>query len=777
MGFKNLNGSSEGEWISGALVEMLTTELTSGRQLRTIPSENVARARIELELPEAESFAGDSLDRIHTSLGAQMIVLGSYLAQSDGGNSSVRVDVRVQDTRSGELLAVMAHRGSEEELIEMVSRIGRQLRSELGVEELSDTELGELKAHQPASVTAARHYALGLERLRRFEPEAAIAPLQAVIAVEPDFALAHLALADAWSTLGYDQRERQEIEAAHQLRQQLPREQRMLIEARYHRSCYEWELAIERYQALWTFYPDELEHGLRLAECQRSAGLGSQALATVERMRSLTLSPADDPRIDLAEAQAAQLVSDHRRQREAAIRARESGAARGATSLVAEARLLEGDAQLDLGFTELATEAFARARAGFMALGDQRGSAAATVYLGTVSRFQGKPEAARDAFSSALETFERIGNRRGIGETHFSIGWLLWNQEDPAGAKLHYDKALVVFRETENRHGVAEVNNKLAIVKHQEGDLEGARALYQEALAESRAIGDRLGICSRTCNLGGILASEGKTKQAIERYQEALALSRELGDRAFQCITLQNLGMANFMLDRIDRAEEKVRESYRLSVDLGHQRITAANAYWLGDILMVTGELSESHEMLSEALRIYRKTGKPACVAYTRLQLAELAVRRDLPVAVEVHARAALAYGSAQEKVAIQSWAHALLAQAAQQRSRYSSARAAVDLALELPEQQQLDIARIGCARVLAAQGQSVAAQRLLSRVLASKPRCPALAREAHLIQAELALRSGSSEARSQLQALAKEARQAGFGDVANRAELLVAQL
>src|SRR6266496_1025161 len=85
LGFKNLSGRPDRAWLSVALAEMLSTELAAGETLRTIPGENVARMKIELTLAEAESLAPDTLGRVRTNLGTDLVVLGAYLALGDKG--------------------------------------------------------------------------------------------------------------------------------------------------------------------------------------------------------------------------------------------------------------------------------------------------------------------------------------------------------------------------------------------------------------------------------------------------------------------------------------------------------------------------------------------------------------------------------------------------------------------------------------------------------------------------------------------------------------------
>src|SRR6202140_308042 len=48
LGFKNLGSDKNQNWLSTALSDMLTTELAAGDRLRTVPGENVARAKADL---------------------------------------------------------------------------------------------------------------------------------------------------------------------------------------------------------------------------------------------------------------------------------------------------------------------------------------------------------------------------------------------------------------------------------------------------------------------------------------------------------------------------------------------------------------------------------------------------------------------------------------------------------------------------------------------------------------------------------------------------------
>src|SRR5207344_2195849 len=102
--------------------------------------ENVARTKKELSLIDAESYSPETLRKIRKNLGADYIVLGSYF---DGGQESggmVRLDVRLQDAKSGEMLAALSRNGSEAKIAELLADAGEELRRRLGVGEVAGTE-------------------------------------------------------------------------------------------------------------------------------------------------------------------------------------------------------------------------------------------------------------------------------------------------------------------------------------------------------------------------------------------------------------------------------------------------------------------------------------------------------------------------------------------------------------------------------------------------------------------------------------------------------------
>src|SRR5467141_3227854 len=265
LGFKNLSGRPDEAWLSTALSEMLTTELAAGEKLRTIAGENVARTKIDLSLADADSYAPDTLARIRKNLGTDYVVLGSYLALGRDSGRTLRLDLRLQDAAAGETLTSVSASGAEAEVSDLVARTGAVVREKLGAGAISAAEAAAVRASLPSGPEAARLYSQGLAKLRVFDAFAARDLLQKAVAADPNHALAHAALAAAWSALGYDAKAKEEAKSAFDRSGNLTRENRLAVEARYRQMTRDWQRTVEIYQTLWNFFPDNVDYGVMLA--------------------------------------------------------------------------------------------------------------------------------------------------------------------------------------------------------------------------------------------------------------------------------------------------------------------------------------------------------------------------------------------------------------------------------------------------------------------------------------------------------------------------------
>jgi DNA-binding winged helix-turn-helix (wHTH) protein/TolB-like protein len=265
LGFRNVTQRSDAAWLSTAFSEMIASELAADGSLRTVPGEMVDRVRTDLALGDVASFERGTLTRIRQNLGADFLVLGSYVVIVDGHDRKVRLDLRIQNAATGETLLALNETGTEADLLELVSRTGTRLRAGFGIGSISGDVTAAMRASQPSSTIAARYYAEGLTKLRRWDGAEARDLLVKAIAAEPEYAPAHAALSFAWLLLGNRAEEIAEARRAMELSAGQSREERLMIEGRYRETLGQRQQSLEIYRTLFDFFPDSVEYGLGLA--------------------------------------------------------------------------------------------------------------------------------------------------------------------------------------------------------------------------------------------------------------------------------------------------------------------------------------------------------------------------------------------------------------------------------------------------------------------------------------------------------------------------------
>jgi len=609
IGFKNLSGRAESAPLSNTFSEFLTTELAAGEKLRAIPGEDVARTRQDLSLIDTESYGRNTLLRIRQNLQADYVVLGSYLDLGPTLEGEIRLDVQVQDTASGETLARVSETGTEAQLLELVSRTGARLREKLGMGELSSSETGSIQVALPSNARAARFYADGLTKLRLFDALSARDLLERSLTYDTGYAPAHSALAAAWRLLGYDARAKAESKRAFDLSANLPRDDRLSVEARYREITSQWDQAIALYQELWRNAQDNVDYGLQLASTQTGARKGREALATVARLRLLPPPSGDDARIDLEEAAAAYSLGDLKLEQAAAMKAEKKATAQGSWLVVARARHAQAEALFYQGDLDGALRIYQQALATYRQSGDQGKMASSLNNIADVFQVQGDLAAAERMYEQALRTYRQIGNKRLAAGTLSNIGAVYQQQADLARAKSMYRQALAMDREIGNESGEAADLNNIAEVLYGQGDLTGARTMDEKALTMDSEGGDRLTTAEVLFDLGEVLTAQGDLGSARKRHEEALAIRSELGE--MDSAAESRLALAKLSLEEGHSAgaEELARKA---AEEFQTERLADSEA--LAEAVIAQSLLEQ--EQLSEATKLI----VPAAAAAARSQ-------------------------------------------------------------------------------------------------------------------------------------------------------------
>jgi eukaryotic-like serine/threonine-protein kinase len=729
LGFKNLSGKTDVAWISLALSQMLGTELTAGEKVRTIPSEEVTQGKIDLGLTDEDSLGPDSLTRVRNNMGCDFVVLGSFLDM--GGQ--IRIDLSLQNAVAGETIANISESGPEQNLSELATRAGERLRQKLGVVAPSADDAARTKASQSSSLEATRLYSEGLQKLHSFDSSAARDLLERAIVLDPNYALAHSALAEAWRSLGYGDKSAGEAKKAMDLSASLSRENRLAIEAQYRNSTHEIARESQIYKILFNFYPDNLEYGFALAKSQYS---NAEANTTLDALQKFPSPQGDDPRIDFARSAVAVRTGDYKKALTLAERVELRAQQRGARRMAAQALASQCNLQSRLGDAAKATEACDKSRAIFSDIGDLAAEAAVWGQI---------------AFQACDAKSGRIANERQIA----------------------------LLRKVESDGGLAWAMTVAGELSADLGDYRRASREYNEALNLYQKIGDQYGVTSSYGNLGWVDSLQGDLPNAVTNIERAITRLRRTNSNGELDLWLEQLAEA--LLDKGDLpgATKRLEEGFRINIETGDKRVGVYLHTARSRLLLAQGELNESRREAELAVKSSLEAKDEDGAKVRRLLLSRLDIAENHPQIAAEALRRSLSHSKSNQEQSGQIEARALLIEALLAMPSTASKREVGALARISANTENASLrlaASLQIARARFALGDKSGAQEMFAAVISESDKLgyAAASLEARLAQAEIELQSGAAPAgRTQIEEIGKEAEAMGLKLIANKARSL----
>jgi serine/threonine protein kinase/tetratricopeptide (TPR) repeat protein len=776
LNFKNSTSRPEAAWLSTALPEMLTTELAAGEKLRTITGEEVAQMKMNLALPDSDTLVAQTLSQVGKTLGADLVVLGSYVALSGG---KLRVDLHLQDVVAGETLISVKETGDENNLFDLVSRAGAQLREKCDAGQVNSQDQAGVRAALPSTPEASKLYAEGLAKLRVGDAIAARDLLQRTVAADPNHALAHSALAAAWALLGYDEKARLSAKSAYELSASLSREDRLLTEARYRETSKEWDNAAESYRTLFGFFPDNLEYGLLLARAQTRGGKGKEALATVESLHRLPAA-GDDARIDVAASEAWASLGDFKQGQASAVQAVQKARAQNARLLLARALYRQGFSLENLGDPTGAMTAVEEAGRIYQAVGDRYGFASTLEVTGQVLVDRGDYPGALGKFNDELAIAREVGNRKAESSALNNMALVLSQQGDAEQARKMYEKAGSIFREVSDKNNYAMTVINVAGITQSEGDLAGAKKTFDQALTLFREINDQNGIALSLTGIGTVLDSQGDSAAAKKTLEQAVALDLAGGQANPSSDKLIDLGDVLQHLGDLPGARKNYETALTLARAAGDKSMAAYALAGLGSLDLRAADFKQAHKDYEEALALRTELGEKETITATRVAIAELAVEEGHPDAAEGPAREAREAFQKAHKSDDQITATVALVDALLARGENDDALKELGKTTPIAARSQNLSAQLAFAaaraRAESASQQAAAAKTVLKEALVKATRSGYIGDqlEFRLVFEEIELKSGKSAAsRARLEQLQKDAKDKGFDLIARKAATL----
>ena len=573
------SGRPDSGWRATAFSELLAAQLDGGEALRVLP-----RAAVE------------GRDRAQLVRQGATLALGGSVRQS---GETLTFAVEIVEAGSGRTVAAAEESGPSTELFDIAARTAARLRQSLGLPALSPAEATRTRSALPANPEAARRYTEGLTALRRFQFAAAQRDFEGALAAEPDQPMVYSALATTWHQLESEERERKAAERAFELSANLPRQERLSIEAAYREALKDWPGAAQIRLTLATFFPENLEYGLELVDAQRRAGRVDDALATLERLRRLPRPDGDDPRIDVSEATVRQR-KDTKGALAAVKRAADAAHARGAVGVEADARILECGIQ------------------------------SAGMHI----------EAAQPACDAAVRLFTAEGNQAGVARATLAQAQLNITARHPDLVQKYSQAALALYREIGSRGGEVNVKQVLAIAYKRSGDLAAAQRLWEEAIDYSRDAGEPALMVRAMGDLASAYTEEGRHAEAIPLYRQVIENAHAHGLSNLEANTKSNLSMSLVHRGELADARRNAEGAVELWRKLGQKNDVTFGLDAMEQIALRQGRLADGRAIEEEALATRESLGWIG--GPSRQNLAELAMAEGDLVRAETLGRKAV---------------------------------------------------------------------------------------------------------------------------------------
>lgn len=616
--FNNLSRNAKDAWLGPALSEMLATELAVGGKLHAIPDELVRPARADLPAPNTGGYAPASLSTLQRRLGAHYVLSGAYLVSGTTDAPQLRIDLAVQDTRSGLAVTTLSRSNAVAELPQLIAQTGAVLRDSFGERLAAPEELRRVANAQPPSAEVARRVGFALDALHQYDPARARDELLQAIAQAPGYAPAYMYLARAWSSLGYRAKAQAASSQALANAQDLPQETRLQIEAQQFALQAAEAQAVATWQKLIALRPRNPDYRLQEIDAQINAGKPGDAEASLNALRKLSID-AGDPRLELVAARIAEARDDTPAVLAHVRRALQQAQARGETGLITQAQLQLGIA---LGQDAQAEPLLRTVAADFSRDGNPRGEAQAWQNLGNLQFGKNQIAAARETYQRAMAIYQDIGDLGGVAAIYDDLARMLWSAGDRDGAEAATRQSLQIASETADAVRQAWNFTALATMLSDDSASDAVAVMYQRAIALDRKTDERAHLIFALSSYADLLRVRGELDSARETCKQASSAAAMLHDpvqstnAGFEC--------AQVALDRgeVDAAAASMRLIARRAI-AAHDSFNAANAQLvLGQIAMGRRDWVQARDLLRQSLQGWTVSDEPAGQAVSEALLA-----------------------------------------------------------------------------------------------------------------------------------------------------------
>ena len=285
--FSNLSQDKSLDWLDRGLTEMLTTNLAQVQGLDVLSTERiqgslqrVGKKDGGIDPSQAQAVARDA--------GADAFITGALLKV---GPTKLRLDVRVQDTQSGQVLDSHKIEGENiQDIFGMVDSLTAHIAGHFLPSSVAKAPA--IEQALTSNVDALRHYQLGREYQTRYMTDESIRELEEAVRLDPQFASAYLLLAFDYSFQGDLRKAEETSRKVEPLQSRLPRREQLLFQANQASRSRDLEGLVHAEEAVLAEFPRESDTRSSLGVLLLNLNQPDRAISLLRE--GLASDPKDD---------------------------------------------------------------------------------------------------------------------------------------------------------------------------------------------------------------------------------------------------------------------------------------------------------------------------------------------------------------------------------------------------------------------------------------------------------------------------------------------------
>ena len=657
--FYNASVDPSLNWLASSLSETLSTDIGQSQRVRLVSPSRLQQVLRDLHISPQSQLDLSTLKRIAEFTNADTVVYGQYQKFGD----QIRINATIYDLKHDRNFELKTDVPSEKDLLGGLDNLAGQVRANLSSDPNVQRDLqGHSQYVLTKSVPALKDYDEGLQLSRSGKEQDAAKKFEESIGEDANFAMAYSRLAQSYHSLGFDDKAEQASRRAVTLSENLPAQQKYLVEANHAVIMNDTAKAIAAYEKLTRGNPDDADAQLALAGLYEQVSNYDEARKRLARVRA-----ADSKNLDAVLASGRVEVSAGNSQAglEFLNSAYSLATQFGNDEAKASVEQQMGLAYLSLNKLDEALKNFTAALEIRKKLGLAKGVASSLNMIATVQNRLGNSSEALSNYKESLASYQRIGDKHDTAVLLMNLGSYYADHAKYEDALKSTTDALTLFRDLGDEARQALCLNNLGSIRSYMGNFQDALTYFQQAyqireklkltddMAESlhnlaeanvdlgqydkavdqylkaleirRNSGDQNGVAINSSSLGALFTEQGKYASALSALQESLKDFQQTNDQTWLMVEATGrYGNALSEVGRWDEGQKSLEEAVRLATEVKNDTVLAQGLNYLGDSYFYRGDYGAARQQYEKALQVATKSKSRELLAVSHFNLAKL---------------------------------------------------------------------------------------------------------------------------------------------------------